>query len=427
MFARCCKGCFGTNRRPSRADLESLPSEPGALMPAVTSEPSAPSSLAERRALKEWLGRSDDFDFDEAYKADTARFRSKMARSGVYPFIRWRVWRAAAGCSEIYRPDLYDEVRLAVTLNVRWAFEQRSSHDLSQSFEAPSVSGRSLRSGDLHQVDSSERERIEEIVSLVKQDLSRTFPCSEFYSDDCNLARLGNVIVSYAALNKDVGYCQGMNFLAGTLLRLSNSEQETFWMLTLVMVRYNLQSLFRHEIPLLHLLKFQFQALLKELMPELERHFERLYVLPELYAVKWFFSLFAYSVPENLIFPIWDFIFAGSPPKQQHTGVPRAMLLVALGIVRTLEKKLLKARTVTDVIAELEGSLRNMKSAEGLLSATRKLDRKISQASLEGLRGVWAELNPAGNDAISKGELVALLMPSAILDWEGLRKELSAA
>ena len=417
-FRWCFKqGCFGKRREP---DIDSLNSEPGPLLPAgYPPDPGPSCSSSERRHLRNWLKISEDYDFDEAYAADNVRFRNRMALRGVPASMRWRVWRAVAGCSEIFKPGLYEEVRLAVTLNVRWSFERRP--DDNDHFDVISASGRSLKSGDVT-VDSSERERIEEIVSLVKQDLGRTFPFSQFYSDDKNLARLGNVLVSYAALNKEVGYCQGMNFLAGLLLQQSDSERETFWMLTLVMTRYNLQSLYSEDIPLLHLLKYQFSALLNQLFPEISAHFDRLYVLPELYAVKWFFSLFAYSFPENLVFPLWDFRFAGCPPHQRHTGVSRAILLLALGLLKISRSKLLKCSCLQSVLNELE-AVRSVPSVEPLLAAARSLDLKVHQASLEGLRGHWAELYPQANEQICRGEMVALLMPAAVLEWEGIRRE----
>jgi len=262
--------------------------------------------------------------------------------------------------------------------------------------------------------------RIEEIVSLVKQDLCRTFPFSDFYKDELNLARLGNVIVSYAALNREVGYCQGMNFLAGLLLQLSDSEQETFWMLTLVMVRYNLQSLYMRDIPLLHLLKYQFEALLSEHAPRVQRHFQELYVSPELYAVKWFFSLFAYSLPVDTVYPLWDFIFAACPPHQLHTGFWRAILLVALAIVQLLEQPLLRAGSVCEVGKVFTQELSLLKPRR-ILSIARRLDGRVLQASLEGLRARWAERHPDYNETVSRGELVALLMPAAILEWKGFK------
>ena len=51
------------------------------------------------------------------------------------------------------------------------------------------------------------------LVDAIKIDLPRTFP-DNIYFDNIKL-QLFNILVSYAHHNKDVGYCQGLNYIAG--------------------------------------------------------------------------------------------------------------------------------------------------------------------------------------------------------------------
>ena len=41
--------------------------------------------------------------------------------------------------------------------------------------------------------------------------------------------KLRRVLVSYANRNRDVGYCQSMNFIAASLLIVQNDEEDAFW------------------------------------------------------------------------------------------------------------------------------------------------------------------------------------------------------
>jgi hypothetical protein len=42
-----------------------------------------------------------------------------------------------------------------------------------------------------------------------------------------------NVLSAYSIANKEVGYCQSMNFIAGFLLMVSGGEEvESFWVLS---------------------------------------------------------------------------------------------------------------------------------------------------------------------------------------------------
>lgn len=56
-----------------------------------------------------------------------------------------------------------------------------------------------------------------ELVDLVKTDLPRTFPDNIYFSKEANhQAHLFNILIAYAHSNRVVGYCQGLNYIAGT-------------------------------------------------------------------------------------------------------------------------------------------------------------------------------------------------------------------
>uniref|UniRef100_A0A8C2G3F6 Growth hormone regulated TBC protein 1b n=1 Tax=Cyprinus carpio TaxID=7962 RepID=A0A8C2G3F6_CYPCA len=47
----------------------------------------------------------------------------------------------------------------------------------------------------------------------------------------CLQKALFNVLLAYGHHNKDVGYCQGMNFIAGYLLIITKDEEKSFWLM----------------------------------------------------------------------------------------------------------------------------------------------------------------------------------------------------
>lgn len=57
-----------------------------------------------------------------------------------------------------------------------------------------------------------------ETADQIKVDLPRTFPENIFF--DQYKASLFNVLITYSLNNKDVGYCQGLNYIAGKLALL---------------------------------------------------------------------------------------------------------------------------------------------------------------------------------------------------------------
>ncbi|MCI12859.1 Ypt/Rab-GAP domain of gyp1p superfamily protein, partial [Trifolium medium] len=64
------------------------------------------------------------------------------------------------------------------------------------------------------------------------RDISRTFPSHVFFQQRHGPGQrsLYNVLKAYSVFDRDVGYVQGMGFLAGLLL-LYMSEEDAFWLL----------------------------------------------------------------------------------------------------------------------------------------------------------------------------------------------------
>ncbi|KAG8137535.1 hypothetical protein E2320_004774 [Naja naja] len=65
-------------------------------------------------------------------------------------------------------------------------------------------------------------------------DINRTFPDNIKFRKTavpCLQKTLYNVLVAYGHHNPSVGYCQGMNFIAGYLILITRNEEESFWLL----------------------------------------------------------------------------------------------------------------------------------------------------------------------------------------------------
>ena len=65
-------------------------------------------------------------------------------------------------------------------------------------------------------------------------DIPRTFPTNMFFKgkDPNSLEQpLFNVLLAFAQVNTEVGYCQGLNYVAGLLLLVTKNEDTSFWLL----------------------------------------------------------------------------------------------------------------------------------------------------------------------------------------------------
>ncbi|BBM98327.1 hypothetical protein Mp_1g12630 [Marchantia polymorpha subsp. ruderalis] len=148
------------------------------------------------------------------------------------------------------------------------------------------------------------------------RDISRTFPSHVFFQQRHGPGQrsLYNVLKAYSVYDRDVGYVQGMGFLAGLLL-LYMSEEDAFWLLVALLkgaVHAPMEGLYLAGLPLVQQYLFQFERLVREQLPRLGAHFEEEIINPSMYASQWFITVFSYSFPFSLELRIWDvFLYEG--------------------------------------------------------------------------------------------------------------------
>lgn len=86
----------------------------------------------------------------------------------------------------------------------------------------------------------------------------RTFPTHPYFSAQLGAGQLSlyNILKAYSLLDQEVGYCQGLSFVAGVLL-LHMSEEDAFKMLKFLMFDIGLRKQYRPDMTILQVL-FQF-------------------------------------------------------------------------------------------------------------------------------------------------------------------------
>jgi len=183
----------------------------------------------------------------------------------------------------------------------------------------------------------------------IKKDLNRTLSgikISNFIIDDTQLV-LYNVLKAFALVDNEVSYCQGMNFIVGYLLVISDfNELETFYfMLALFSHSFTdnlgIRGFFLEGFPLLNLYVSLFLSLFGKNLPELKKHFETLEIPDEVWISKWFRTLFTLSLPFELCMRIWDCLVI--------YGLD-FLLSFTLAFMKYLEPELLKKQDLFEVI-----------------------------------------------------------------------------
>ncbi|KAJ8410977.1 hypothetical protein AAFF_G00180120 [Aldrovandia affinis] len=141
-------------------------------------------------------------------------------------------------------------------------------------------------------------------------DLGRTFPTHPYFSAQLGAGQLSlyNLLKAYSLLDPEVGYCQGLSFVAGVLL-LHMGEEEAFCMLKFLMYDMGLRKQYRPDMIILQIQMYQLSRLLHDYHRELYCHLEQHEIGPSLYAAPWFLTAFASHFPLGFVARVFDMLF----------------------------------------------------------------------------------------------------------------------
>uniref|UniRef100_A0A3P9NL95 TBC1 domain family member 1 n=1 Tax=Poecilia reticulata TaxID=8081 RepID=A0A3P9NL95_POERE len=141
-------------------------------------------------------------------------------------------------------------------------------------------------------------------------DLGRTFPTHPYFQAQLGAGQLSlfNILKAYSLLDPEVGYCQGLSFIAGVLL-LHMGEEDAFNMLKFLMFDVGLRKQYRPDMIILQIQMYQLSRLLHDYHRDLHGHLEQQEIGPSLYATPWFLTLFASHFPLGFVARVFDMLF----------------------------------------------------------------------------------------------------------------------
>eukprot|EP01064_Diplonema_japonicum_P014751 TRINITY_DN2244_c0_g2_i1.p1 TRINITY_DN2244_c0_g2~~TRINITY_DN2244_c0_g2_i1.p1 ORF type:complete len:342 (+),score=37.38 TRINITY_DN2244_c0_g2_i1:89-1114(+) len=147
------------------------------------------------------------------------------------------------------------------------------------------------------------------LAEIIKRDLGRTFPTHALFlgTDSVGQKSLYSLLKAYAIYDPKIGYCQGMGFIAATLLT-QMKEEEAFWCFVLLMKRqkYELGDMYLPGFPKVQEAFEILQILIEAFSPPLAEHFRAEGINTNYFASQWFMTLFVYLFPFKLLLRVWD-------------------------------------------------------------------------------------------------------------------------
>uniref|UniRef100_A0A2K6FXR9 Growth hormone regulated TBC protein 1 n=2 Tax=Propithecus coquereli TaxID=379532 RepID=A0A2K6FXR9_PROCO len=180
---------------------------------------------------------------------------------------------------------------------------------------------------------------LEEAVST---DLNRTFPDNVRFrktAEPCLQKALYNVLVAYGRHDRGVGYCQGMNFIAGYLILVTKDEEESFWLLDALVGRI-LPDYYGPGMLGLKTDQEVLGELVRAKLPAVGALLDRHGVPWALLVSRWFICLFVDVLPVETVLRIWDCLFnEGS----------KIIFRVALTLIKQHQALILEATGIPDI------------------------------------------------------------------------------
>ncbi|CAA3019644.1 Hypothetical predicted protein [Olea europaea subsp. europaea] len=204
-------------------------------------------------------------------------------------------------------------------------------------------------------------DKVTPATKQIDHDLPRTFPGHPWLDTREGHAALRRVLVGYSFRDSDVGYCQGLNYVAALLLLVMKTEEDAFWMLAVLLEDVLVNDCYTNNLSGCHVEQRVFKDQLTKKCPRIAAHLEAMEFDVSLVCTEWFLCLFSKSLPSETTLRVWDVLF--------YEGA-KVLFNVALAIFKMNEEELLTAHHVGDVINIIQRTTHHLFDPDELLTVT---------------------------------------------------------
>ncbi|ANQ08562.1 Uncharacterized protein PCOAH_00031090 [Plasmodium coatneyi] len=169
---------------------------------------------------------------------------------------------------------------------------------------------------------------------IIEKDVPRTFPHRFFSTDRTTDATASGHIATDATTSdhvltdgpppqeelfdvlkicslyfQNVGYCQGMNYVAAILFLVLKDKLYTARCFIALLKIFNLKGLYIFKFPQLKKIMYQLKVLIKGYLPKLSSYFRRKKIKINFFCINWFMTLFSQDLTFEQTVKLWDSFF----------------------------------------------------------------------------------------------------------------------
>ena len=156
--------------------------------------------------------------------------------------------------------------------------------------------------------DPNKIKAIQDSLDFIKRDIDRTL-YTDFFLKEGGKEQLSNILERMCIVPGNIGYCQGMNFIVGSMLTLFRNEVKTFYLFSCMIQTYDLINLFAYNTPDYGIRVYQINYYVKKYIPNVFYHFKNNNLSFDIIYSRWLLTLFSnYLEINRLDFP-WSCFF----------------------------------------------------------------------------------------------------------------------
>lgn len=215
------------------------------------------------------------------------------------------------------------------------------------------------------------------ILAQIQMDIHRTLTDNVFFRKGPGVAKLNEVLLAYSRRNPEVGYCQGMNLIAASLLLIMPSAEDAFWMLTSLIENILPRHYYDHSLLASRADQQVLRQYVAEILPRLSTHLDELGIELEAVTFQWFLSVFTDCLSAEALFRVWDVVLCFNEGST-------FLFQVALALLKLNEGALLECKTAAEVYSYIGHEMTDHAiSIDGLVNASDGLRNVVQRSEVE--------------------------------------------
>ena len=228
---------------------------------------------------------------------------------GLPPSVRGRIWMLCLGNKFSITKEYYQiQVNNSIEILKKYQKQKEKRNKMREN---------NIKKDDnqINDVDANDKEsEIEEEESkdkeksiiIIELDIERTFPYLGLFKGNSPMAEdLREILRVFVISRPDIGYIQGLSFIAGILL-LNMDKFKAFISLMNLILNPIMLPFYKMDNELIQQRLQLFKQVFYFNLPELCGYFDELGMLPENYFLTWNMTLFTHDVNLELANRIWD-------------------------------------------------------------------------------------------------------------------------